>query len=1236
MFRKKILKTFTLGLISLASINFANAQCGINDPAPFNCNAGDPIDNITINSVSSASQSAGCQSSGTYIANGHSLLSTTWTFTPGFAYNGSINGGGGVWSGQAGLWIDYDGDNMFEPSEFTDIGTGNATSHNFVLNIPSNATPGQKRMRVRWLYAGNVNSTDICNTPGSGLGETEDFNVTILSLGANNVGVTALASPTSSCGGSAEPLSIEVTNYGSNSQSNIPVTAIVTGTIGGNAINQTYNGVIAGPLSQFQSATYNFGNLDFRDGGNISVKLYHGLAVEDFRPNDTLIANYSTVGTPDLATPSNSTRCGAGQAVLSATTVKSYDSVWWYNAATGGSRIAMGKNTLSPPISATTNFWASAVRVGPSSSIVTQNNGGTYVSGNTSLYNGWGFNINPTKTVSINSIQVRFWLNGTANTVRIYKSTGNGFNTVNNTQLWTLHGEYNVVANPGGGWTTITIDPMIVDPGLTGIYIASLGNELYATSGNKTITNADMSLSTGNYVYGLQGSNGTGNGWSMDVTLNYNTICISNRVQMTATVNPVPAGSDFVKGNTYVGTFNSGNTVNPDIVAESDNIEYNIGVPIGQNQSGYGSVWNVHSFTFLSKGGVAVPNSMYTWTPPSSSNSGLLDFTPSNSWTDSTVIAQVRVRFIATGCDTLINRTIFIAPRPNAQFTGTDACEGDYHFFTNSSTVSTGMNSYLWDFGDGNTSTLINPIHRYAAAGTYNVRLYATTNYGYVDSTSFQVTTFELPTASFEFVNACEGTPVQFLNRSTIPSGSATYSWLYGDNTTGAGANTTHLYNTPGIYMARLIVDVNGCKDDVTKYVTQAPRAQVSFTVPSATCDNLGLSFDNNTTIAFGTVGYTWEFGDGNISTNANPMHTYNSFNNFTVKLKASTGFGCIDSASAQVSLIESPKADFSITGNQCSNEALSFNNNTNTPSGSNAYAWEFGSYGTSNDANPTFSFNVPGTYNVKLTAANPNGCFSSKIIPITIGEKPVASFFAENVCEGNDVMFQNGSAGVGTLTYNWDFDNGGAGSTDFNPSVSLTPGDYDVKLTVSNNGCADELIKTVSVFANPTAAPTVTSANSGVGFMQFNSNATGAATYTWYFGNGATSNDENPKYQYPFDGIYNVSLVVESSEGCRNNYSLSANVNRLSINAAGLASLVNVYPNPNAGQFNIDLNIQDKSNVNVKMVNLLGQTVKTFTHDEVNSGSIKVDSSTLAAGIYLIEVVNGNDRASIKVTVTK
>lgn len=1233
MFRKKILKTLTLGLFSLASINFANAQCGINDPAPLNCNAGDPLDNVTINSISSSAQSAGCQTSGTYIAQAHSLLSTTWTFTPGLSYNGSVTGGGGSWTGQAGLWIDYDADNQFEPSEFTDIGTGNALSHNFVLNIPANAIPGQRRMRVRWRYAGNVSSTDICNN--FGLGETEDFNVTILSLGADNVGVSGMPSPSSGCGSPTEAIQIAVTNFGTNVQSNIPVTAVVTGTVNGNAINQTYNGVIAGPLSQFQSATYNFGTINTSNGANISVKLYHGLAVDNFRANDTLVSAYSTVGTPADPTTQNSTRCGAGRAQLSATPGNANDSIWWFDAATGGNRVAIGRNSLSPQISATTNYWAMATRLGSNSTLATPNSTAYCVSFNTSIHNGWAFNVNPTRTIVVNSVGVAMWLGNTSTQVSVYYSRGNTFNTVANSSLWTLHGTYTVTSAPGG-LTNVNIAPLVLDPGITGIYIAVLGNDCYAGAGAGTFTNADLSITTGAYVYGLNGANGWGTSYTMVTSLGYTTICASNRVPMTATVNPVPAGSDFVKGNTYVGTYNSGNTVNPDIVAESDNIEYNIGVPIGENQSGYGTVWNVHSFTFLSQGGVAVPNSMYTWTPPTNSNSGLLDFTPTNAWTDSTVIAQVRVRYIATGCDTLINRTIFIAPRPDAQFTGTDACEGDYHFFTNSSTVSSGMNSYLWDFGDGNTSTLINPIHRYATAGTYNVRLYATTNYGYVDSTSFQVTTFELPTASFEFINACEGTPVQFLDRSTIPAGSATYNWLFGDNTLGTGANTSHLYNTPGIYMARLIVDVNGCKDEVTKYVTQAPRAQVAFTVPSATCDNLGLSFDNNTTIAFGTVGYTWDFGDGYESTNANPMHTYNSYNNFTVKLKASTGFGCVDSASAQVSLIESPKADFSISGNQCSNEALTFNNSTNTPGGSNVYSWEFGSYGTSTDANPTFSFSVPGTYNVKLTAANPNGCFSSKIIPITIGEKPVASFFAENVCEGNDVMFQNGSAGVGNLTYNWDFDNGGAGSTDFNPSVTLTPGDYDVKLTVSNNGCADELIKTVSVFANPTAAPTVSTANSGVGFMQFNSNATGAATYTWYFGNGATSNDENPKYQYPFDGIYNVSLVVESNEGCRNNYSLSANVNRLSINAAGLASLVNVYPNPNAGQFNIDLNIQDKSNVNVKMVNLLGQTVKTFTQDEVNSGSIKVDASTLAAGIYLIEVVNGNDRASIKVTVTK
>src|SRR5206468_3144743 len=144
-------------------------------------------------------------------------------------------------------------------------------------------------------------------------------------------------------------------------------------------------------------------------------------------------------------------------------------------------------------------------------------------------------------------------------------------------------------------------------------------------------------------------------------------------------------------------------------------------------------------------------------------------------------------------------------------FSGMDACLGFANSFTN---TSSGAASYVWNFGDGSTSTDANPTHTYAGIGTYTVKLVAMTSPGCTDSVSHDVKVNTKPTPAFSGTDACLGFANSFTNTS---SGAASYMWNFGDGSTSTATNPTHTYGGTGTYTVKLIaMTSSGCTDSVS------------------------------------------------------------------------------------------------------------------------------------------------------------------------------------------------------------------------------------------------------------------------------------------------------------------------------------------------------------------------------------------------------------------------------------
>lgn len=500
------------------------------------------------------------------------------------------------------------------------------------------------------------------------------------------------------------------------------------------------------------------------------------------------------------------------------------------------------------------------------------------------------------------------------------------------------------------------------------------------------------------------------------------------------------------------------------------------------------------------------------------------------------------------GCsDTATQLAPIVAPA-QASFTATNECLGDTTFFTNTSVMDpTPTAVYEWDFGDGTTSTDTDPTHVYAAPGTYTVTLVASyvSPLGNVcaDTYTESVTVYALPDANFNFTSACPTDSVMFQNTSTISSGSLTYEWDFGDALgTSTDVSPNYAYAAEGTYTVTLVAtSANGCTDTVTRMVTVYAAPTAGFTATTE-CEGAATVFTNTTTIASGTLSYSWDFDDGSTSSDINPIYTYAAAGTYNVTLIATSDNGCADTVTNIVTVNAQPLASFTIAdASVCDGDSV-FATNTSTTSGNDVvFTWSAGDGNFTNDTNVAYLYGGPGVYNVWLAATDTlTGCTDTAFATVTVFDEPVAAFSATTVCEGDATVFTNGSTiGTGTLSYAWNFDDGNT-STDINPVYTYAAaGDYDVTLVVtSDNGCTDTAVVTVTVNPEPSSSFTIADADVCDGDTVFFTNTSTAAgadiLYTWSFGDGNTSNEVSPAYLYGAPGNYTVWLAVtDTVTGC-------------------------------------------------------------------------------------------------------
>ena len=520
-------------------------------------------------------------------------------------------------------------------------------------------------------------------------------------------------------------------------------------------------------------------------------------------------------------------------------------------------------------------------------------------------------------------------------------------------------------------------------------------------------------------------------------------------------------------------------------------------------------------------------------------------------------------------CADTATKSIQVYNRPKAGFSHNDVCVGDSIQFTDTSSVAlpASITSYLWVFGDGSLfGTIKDPAHFYSTAGTYNVKLVATSNNACSDSVTIPVNAYDAPPTAFTLSNTCLADSAKLINTSVDPVMGiiAVWEWNFGD---GSPLNTTvwspsHLYAAPGKYQVTLITYSSnlGCADTLKDSITvfHSPVADFGFT---NVCLNVAINLYDSSSVVNDTVtAWSWNFGDNSpLNTFQNANHIYANPGTHSVSLVVTTNNGCEDNISKSIVVHPLPDAQFSST-NVCVGTPVQFNDlSTILPTDTTqSWTWDFDDNSPlSSGQTPTHLFTAIGSYDIQLIVVSNFGCIDSINKTTVVNPNPVVNFSALDTigCSPLCVSFQNSSSiAAGTnFQYLWDFGDGSAPGNSSNVEHCYTnnsvfsPLSFSPTVTVtSDSGCVTSGSKNnyIAVYPNPNASFTLSPQTTTIidPVISITDLSAGTDFWTWNFGDGPASLTTNLQtitginpspHTYTAIGTYIITLIASTQYNC-------------------------------------------------------------------------------------------------------
>ncbi|MGE0590728.1 MAG: PKD domain-containing protein [Cyclobacteriaceae bacterium] len=440
-----------------------------------------------------------------------------------------------------------------------------------------------------------------------------------------------------------------------------------------------------------------------------------------------------------------------------------------------------------------------------------------------------------------------------------------------------------------------------------------------------------------------------------------------------------------------------------------------------------------------------------------------------------------------SNCTDMASQPVDVFEKPVASFSITDDCQNKPFDFVNNSVSGQGSMSFLWDFGDGQTSSSSNPSKLYSSPGLFDVSLQTTTSFGCVDSQLTSIEVYPVPNSDFAFSDVCQDVAAIFANNTTIANGSFTSQWDFGDGNFSSVANPSHNYSTSGDYDVELTTTSNlGCENTIVKTVEIFPLPVIDLGGVINTC---GVSY----LLDAQNPGSSYLWSDG--STSQTLTVTENGIYSVTV----TTGNNCASFQSVDITLkgevVPNLGSDLVVCGGVILDAGFP----------GSTYLW------TNGVTNRILDVSTSGVYGVTVT--DQNDCTGYDEVSIVVNPNPLVDLGPNQVvCADQNVVLDAGADGA---RYSWS-----NGESDRLIDVT-TSGTYSVSV-VNIFDC--ETTDQVDITINPLPTVPFNTLLSTCDHITLDAKNDGS-TYLWSDGSTARELDVSNS------GIYEVEITT--AEGC-------------------------------------------------------------------------------------------------------
>ncbi|MBN2347697.1 MAG: gliding motility-associated C-terminal domain-containing protein [Bacteroidales bacterium] len=529
------------------------------------------------------------------------------------------------------------------------------------------------------------------------------------------------------------------------------------------------------------------------------------------------------------------------------------------------------------------------------------------------------------------------------------------------------------------------------------------------------------------------------------------------------------------------------------------------------------------------------------------------------------------------GCSDDTTITIEVYPFISAKFSIDKPfiCSGE-NFIINRSASSGGINSYAWDYKTG-TSARSDAVYNYSydnfgiSTDTRIIDLLVKNVQNCESSWSEQILVHPQVRANFDIdvYESCYPHTFEFTNTSNLDVATS-YLWDFGDGTYSIDIHPDNSYinfskTLDSTYIVSLLATSDyGCDSSISKSLTVHPKPKADFNFPIAVdCPPFEIPFQN---LSKGTnLSYSWDFDDGNISSDINPVEIFYN-NNSEIKeniisLSVATPFGCEDLIQKTIRIYPNVTVDFGATDwIGCSPLTVVFDGMANNY---NELQWYVNEQPFSTLDNPSYRFvNETATdkiFNIRFKANSLYNCIADTTKQVTIHATPRAEFIPDPILQDFNtdtdisiVTFTNYTTNQPYFNYFWDFGNGttsGESDLNFNKEY-LEWGDINnknqipVTLISWNDNfpeCADTAFHNIII--NP-PLPQIDLAEDIAACVPFTINFSATTkyiyqnSYLWKFGfNNETSTESEPVFTFTEPGDYITKLIVEGDGGTNWDY---------------------------------------------------------------------------------------------------